>query len=599
MYPSCEPRAPERVTACEAPVEGLKMSSTPTPRFLDDAEATLFPPPSPEAAIVLTFILQIRSMAGGYPEVYLFAVYSALIWVLWILKVVLSRRYRPFTGEYTGTTSVVVPVVDEPLDLFRDVIGRMVEQRPGEIIVVINGKPNPELAAVCDEYAPLVRWVHTPIPGKRNAVMIGTELSRGDITVLVDSDTVWTPGTLSELVRPFAEASVGGVTTRQRILEPERSWITRWADWLENSRALYSMPAQSVLGQIGCLPGRTIAFRREILERVMDKFMTEKFMGVFLEVSDDRTLTNLTLKEGYRTVYQHTSLVYTDAPLEVKKLFKQQLRWARGSQYNTFRMMPWMLGHAPMLAFFFAMDILLPFMLMGVLGGWIYRGITGQGVNLYRGILAEYGVSTGLVSIIVLMVLSSVLSMAIRQMRHLAEKPSDFLRLPVFIIVSTFFLMPIRVIGFFRMGHASGWGTRAGAYAGGAADDAVQAQVQQVGADESLDVLEREFQPGADPGVDTLFDFGPATQAAGPTADSTTVRPGDAGAVMVRSHRADTAVDARPDGDAVTTSSATALAAATSPAHVSAPPRRRLNPKAGFPYLIGAVILTLEVLFIV
>jgi len=81
-----------------------------------------------------------------------------------------------------------------------------------------------------------VRWVHTPIPGKRNAVMIGTELSTGDITVLVDSDTVWTENTLSELLKPFAEESVGGVTTRQRILEPERSWITRWADWLENSR---------------------------------------------------------------------------------------------------------------------------------------------------------------------------------------------------------------------------------------------------------------------------------------------------------------------------------------------------------------------------
>ena len=97
--------------------------------------------------------------------------------------------------------------------------------------------------------------------------------------------------------------------------------------------------------------------------------MTEKFLGVFLEVSDDRTLTNLTLKAGYRTVYQYTSLVYTDAPLQVKKLAKQQLRWARGSQYNTLRMLPWMLGHAPMLAIFFATDIILPFLLFGTIGG--------------------------------------------------------------------------------------------------------------------------------------------------------------------------------------------------------------------------------------
>ncbi|MCU1551298.1 MAG: glycosyltransferase [Glaciihabitans sp.] len=489
------------------------------------------------------FILQLRHIAEGHPQIYLFAVYSAIIWGLWITKVVLSRRYRPFTGEYHGTTSVVVPVVDEPEDLFRDVLGRMVEQKPGEIIVVINGKPNPTLQTISEEFAPLVRWVHTPIPGKRNAVMIGTEMSSGDITVLVDSDTVWTDDTLSELVRPFADERVGGVTTRQRILEPERSWITRWADWLENSRSLYSMPTQSVLGQVGCLPGRTIAFRRSIMIRVMEKFMTEKFMGVFLEVSDDRTLTNLTLKEGFRTVYQHTSLVYTDAPLEVRKLYKQQLRWARGSQYNTLRMLPWMIGHAPLLALFFVMDILLPFILAGVVGGWIYRSLTGQGYDFYQGILKEYGIGSGLATVVGLMVVSSVLSMAIRQMRHLSEKPSDFLRLPIFILTSTAFLMPIRLIGFFRMGHASGWGTRAGAYGGGAQND---------------EVLRR-------------LDGGALVDSAGEsTSDSeASLSPGS---VLVRERIRVTPVKQT---------------------------RRRLNPKAALPYLIGFAIFAVEAMFLV
>ncbi len=490
---------------------------------------------------VFIFILQIKHLLEGHAEFYLFVLYSALIWALWLAKVLLSRRYRPFTGEFTGTTSVVVPVVDEPLDLFRDVLARMVEQRPGEIIVVINGKPNEALQAVCEEFAPLVTWTHTPIPGKRNAVMIGTRLSSGEITVLVDSDTVWTDGTLAELVKPFADDTVGGVTTRQRILEPTRSWITRWADWLENSRALYSMPAQSVLGQVGCLPGRTIAFRRSILMRVMDRFMTEKFMGVFLEVSDDRTLTNLTLKEGYRTVYQYTSLCYTDAPLQVKKLFKQQLRWARGSQYNTLRMMPWMLGHAPVLALFFAMDILLPFLLAGVIGGWIWRSIRGEGVNFYAGILNEYGVQAGLATVIGLMVVSSVLSMALRQLRHLAEVPSDFFRLPLFILVSTAFLMPIRLIGFFRLAHASGWGTRAGAYGGGAQESAV------------LDVVPEPVLVGASGGL------------AHPT-----------GTELLQAR-----FDAAP------------LAAAPGVA------RRTLNPYAALPYLIGAGVLALEAILVV
>lgn len=496
-------------------------------------------------ASVFIFILQLRHMIEGHPEIYMFAIYSSLIWALWLLKVVLSSRYRPYTGTFTGTTSVVVPVLDEPEDLFRDVLARMVEQQPSEIIVVINGAPNPTLERISEEFAPLVRWVHTPIPGKRNAVMIGTELSTGDITVLVDSDTVWTDNTLSELVRPFADAKVGGVTTRQRILEPERSWITRWADWLENSRALYSMPAQSVLGQVGCLPGRTIAFRRSIMTRVMDRFMNERFMGVFLEVSDDRTLTNLALQEGHRTVYQHTSLVYTDAPLEVKKLYKQQLRWARGSQYNTLRMLPWMLGHAPVLAVFFLMDIILPFLLAGVIAGWIYRAISGQGYNFYEGFLSEYGVQSGVLLVLALMVVSSVLSMAIRQIRHLSEKPMDFFRLPAFIIVSTAFLMPIRLIGFFRMGHASGWGTRAGAYAGGSSNDLIVGQLDH----DSATIAELDFELSTSTGSVAVLEAPPrrATRAAAP----------------------------------------------------AAPQRRRLNPKAAWPYVIGFSIFAVEAVSIV
>jgi hyaluronan synthase len=277
--------------------------------------------------------------------------------------------------------------------------------------------------------------------------------------VLVDSDTIWTKGTHDELIKPFADPGVGGVTTRQRILDPGRSFLTRWADWLENSRALYAMPAQSVVGTVGCLPGRTIAFRRSVLDRVMGEFMHQRFLGVFLEVSDDRTLTNLTLKLGLRTVYQSTSLVYTDAPTRLRKLVKQQLRWARGSQYNTLRMLPWMLGHAPVLAFFFLADIVLPFLWLSSATAWVIRTSNGSGANLYDGLLHVR--NHALLAIVLLTVLTSTLAMCLRQIRHLSEVPGDFLRMPFFILFSTLVLMPVRLFGFVRLGHIGGWGTRA------------------------------------------------------------------------------------------------------------------------------------------
>ena len=330
---------------------------------------------------MLAFLLQIDAwITDG--QLRLFALFMTMIWGLWLIRMILASHYWPTQLAWQSTTSVIIPVVDEPADLFRQVLGRIVEQRPTEIIVVINGPRNPVLEKVCADVG--VQWHWTGTAGKRNAVRLGVALSSGEISVLVDSDTLWTPGTLRELVKPFADPAVGGVTTRQRILDPGRNVLTRWADWLENVRNEYSMPAMSVLGTVGCLPGRTIAFRRSILIGCMERFLTERFLGVFLEVSDDRTLTNYTLMAGYKTVYQSTSLVYTDAPTSLRKLVKQQFRWARGSQYNTLRMLPWMVRETPVLALFYTADVVVPFVLVGSYLAWGVAVVHGRTIRPVR-----------------------------------------------------------------------------------------------------------------------------------------------------------------------------------------------------------------------
>ncbi|GAA1292485.1 hyaluronan synthase HasA [Pseudonocardia aurantiaca] len=412
---------------------------------------------------MLAFILQIKAWTAS-GQFFLFAVFMLMIWVLWILRVTLAKYYRPWTTPYEVTTSVIIPVVDEPEQLFRSVLQRILQQRPTEVIVVINGPRNEVLEKICSDLG--VRWIWTDIPGKRNALKVGVDLATSDIAVLVDSDTTWTMGTLSELVKPFRDPRVGGVTTRQRILDPGRSELTRWADWLENVRNEYSMPAMSVLGTVGCLPGRTIAFRRSILVRSMDRFLGDKFLGVFLEVSDDRTLTNYTLMSGFRTVYQSTSLVYTDAPTTLKKLAKQQYRWARGSQYNTLRMLEWMLRNTPLLAVFYLADIVVPFVLVGSCISWAITLVTGMHSDLYTGLPLPASPLAAVAFVIVLSGVLTTLSLAIRFGRHFAQRPTEIVHLPVFMMINALLLIPVRVLGFFRMAHNAGWGTRVGGFAG-------------------------------------------------------------------------------------------------------------------------------------
>ncbi|WP_031514235.1 glycosyltransferase family 2 protein [Streptomyces sp. NRRL F-5123] len=412
---------------------------------------------------MLAFLLEIReTRISGV--VYPFAAFMALIWLLWLIKVVLARRYKPWKRPFQATTSVIIPVVDEPEDLFREVVGRIIEQQPTEIIVVINGRRNEALEGICDDLG--VLWYWTEIPGKRNALKVGLEASTGEIAVLVDSDTIWTTNTLSELIKPFRDPRIGGVTTRQRILQPSRTVLTRWADWLESVRCQYSMPAMSVLGTVGCLPGRTIAFRSKILFDCMDDFLGEKFLGVFLEVSDDRTLTNYTLKAGYRTVYQSTSLVYTDAPLQLKKLAKQQYRWARGSQYNTLRMMPWMLRNAKMLALFYFADVAVPFVLLGTFASWAVAAFHKGRPGIYTDLPLPADPTKSMVLLVTLAAVMSLFSLMVRFGRHFAYRPQDLLFLPTFMVINTLLLLPVRLLGFFRCAHNASWGTRADSFAG-------------------------------------------------------------------------------------------------------------------------------------
>ena len=135
--------------------------------------------------------------------------------------------------------------------------------------------------------------------------------------------------------------------------------------------------------------------------------------------------------------------------------------------------------------------------------------------------------------------------------------------------------MPVRLIGFFRMGHASGWGTRAGAYAGGGQDDAADASREQA-----------VVNPGhlAPTGQADLGDIDSswALSTSGDSGAQQAEYGAQTSSVLVAERRAETI---RP--------------IVQKPVMRQTTPRRRLNPKAAFPYLIGFTIFFVEAVLLV
>lgn len=415
-----------------------------------------------------TFILMLQDFIENH-NLHYFMIFFLFIFIRWGVVYFHAIKYKPY--EYDGDrkffTSVLIPVVDEPLDLFKQVLERIAKQCPGEIIVVINGPKNEALEKCCEEFNEekeedytKVQCFYTPEAGKRNAVYLGMQhvSENSEIVALVDSDTVWTEGTLSELVKPFAcDEKIGGVTTRQKILEPNRKLVTMFANLLEEIRAEGTMKAMSVTGKVGCLPGRTIAFRTDVLKDSMEEFMHEEFMGIHKEVSDDRSLTNLTLEKGYKTVMQDTSVIYTDAPTKWKKFIRQQFRWSEGSQYNNIRMTKWMLKNAPLMCFIYWSDMIMPMILISV-----YANAGGCILLNHLGVNIETINYTETIAItVMLIILGCMFSFGARNIKVMKDLPIYYtLLIPVFIVVLTVIMVPIRLVGLAQCADGKGWGTR-------------------------------------------------------------------------------------------------------------------------------------------
>jgi hyaluronan synthase len=396
---------------------------------------------------MFTFARNIHDAAGG-AGVTAFMVFFVYVWALWAAKTIAASRYRPWRQPARPlTTTVLVPVFNEPEAVFRRVLASVVANGPTEIVVVVDGG-NAYVAAVALDYTEHVLMISKA--GKRAAIAAGLRAADDttDVVVVLDSDTVWEPDALAQLLLPFADPRVGGVTPRQAIFDVGTNPVRRFADWLEDLRYHLTVPAQSVFGQVGCLAGRTIAYRREAFEPAVERLIRQSVFGVPLHVGDDRVLTNELLRDGWRTVYQSTAVVTTDAPSDWRTFWKQQVRWGRSSQRETFLSLRW-LWRKPIAFACFATDIATPFALYAVLALAVAHGLDHDkgpgGFPLAAELpLAYVGMLT---------------SIGLRQIPHFRRVPKDVYRLPAFVLALTFLMAPIRLVAFATMLH-QGWGSR-------------------------------------------------------------------------------------------------------------------------------------------
>lgn len=175
--------------------------------------------------------------------------------------------------------------------------------------------------------------------GKRHALYRGFKLASGKVFITVDSDSVVKTDTLRNMVSPFVkDKTCGAVAGNVRVLNRKTGLIPQM---LEVSFAFsfeFIRSAQSVLGSVFCTPGALSAYRKEAVMNCLPAWINQTFMGQVSTIGEDRAMTNMILKQGYKVFFQRNAYVFTNTPVNFSHLHKMFTRWERSNVRETIAM---------------------------------------------------------------------------------------------------------------------------------------------------------------------------------------------------------------------------------------------------------------------
>ena len=164
--------------------------------------------------------------------------------------------------------------------------------------------------------------------GKREAISAGAEVAKHDLLVFVDSDSFLDPYAIRNLVQPFKDPKMGGVSGRTDVANTYTNALTKMQAVRYYIAFRVMKAAESVFDTVSCLSGPLSCYRKDIVLRYKDKWLNQRFLGQKATFGDDRAMTNFVLRK-YRTTYQDTAICSTIVPNTYKIFLRQQIRWKR------------------------------------------------------------------------------------------------------------------------------------------------------------------------------------------------------------------------------------------------------------------------------
>ena len=302
--------------------------------------------------------------------------YSIMTAGFLLTRYIFGALYKPvpIDPDFTPPVTLIIPCFNEETWIQRTIVSCVNQNYPpenlqvivvddcstdnsvkksGEIIERIR-KENPYF----DEKKLFVR-VQEQNAGKRAALVRGLEEADGELIIFVDSDSFLDPYAVRNLVQPFRDPKMGGVAGRTDVANTYTNPLTKMQSVRYYIAFRIMKAAEGLFDAVTCLSGPLSCYRKTILLDKKEEWLNQKFLGQKATFGDDRSMTNMVLKE-YRTTYQDTAFCSTIVPSNYRSFLIQQMRWKRSWIRESMMAGAFMWRKEPYAAIVFYIGLLVP-----------------------------------------------------------------------------------------------------------------------------------------------------------------------------------------------------------------------------------------------
>lgn len=164
--------------------------------------------------------------------------------------------------------------------------------------------------------------------GKSSAINLAARLASGDILIVIDCDCTFDRDAIEEILKPFSNPEVGAVSGNVLVKNGDHSVVAALQTIEYMITITLGKALMDMFGQVAIISGAFGAFRRSAWQRVN---------GMDPGPGEDFDITLRLRHAGYKIVFAHRSVCYTDVPIALFNLMRQRNRWERDAFWIRFR----------------------------------------------------------------------------------------------------------------------------------------------------------------------------------------------------------------------------------------------------------------------